>query len=66
MRPQDRFLPGEKMEGEELRKRSAQESGSNEQIKAFAKNYGVTFPLIGPGAEEAARTTRHSPPHLDR
>jgi len=28
VRPQDRFLPGEKMEGEELRKRSAQESGS--------------------------------------
>ena len=23
----------------------AQESGSNEQIKAFAKNYGATFPL---------------------
>ena len=24
----------------------AQESGSNEQIKAFAKNYGATFPLM--------------------
>ena len=24
----------------------AQESGSNEQIKAFAKNYGVTFPMM--------------------
>lgn len=28
VRPRDRFLPGEKMEGEELRKRYAQESGS--------------------------------------
>ena len=24
----------------------AQESGSNEQIKAFVKNYGVTFPMM--------------------
>ena len=24
----------------------AQESGSNEQIKAFAKNYGATFPIM--------------------